>query len=48
MHLMTTWFVSVMMLLGLVLTLHHLGLDVTTSIGAALRSTEHALNHPLL
>ena len=47
MNTMTTWFVSVMVLLGLVVALHHLGLDVTASLGAAVRNTEHVLNRPL-
>ncbi len=48
MKLMTTWFVLVIVLLGLVLALHHVGVDVTGSLGGALRSTEHVLGHPVL
>ena len=47
MKLMTTWFVFVMVLLGLVLALHHVGVDVTANIGGALRSTAHVLGHPI-
>ncbi|HXY47743.1 MAG TPA: hypothetical protein VEK13_07620 [Thermoplasmata archaeon] len=48
MKTMTTWFVAVMMLLGLVLLLHQLGVDVAASISSGLRSIEHFLNQPLL
>ncbi len=47
MRLFMNWIISVMALFGLVLVLNHLGLDVTASIGAALRNTEHVLNRPL-
>jgi hypothetical protein len=47
MRLFVNWLVSVMALLGLVLVLNHLGLDITASVGAALRNTEHVLNRPL-
>jgi hypothetical protein len=43
-----SWFLSVLALLGLVLTLSHLGVDVTSAIGSALHSTEHFLARPLL
>jgi len=43
-----TWFVSVLAVLGLVLALHHLGVDVSAHLSATLRSTEHFLNQPLL
>ena len=43
-----SWFVSVMAMLGLVLALHHLGVDLTAAVASALRGTEHFLNQPLL
>ena len=43
-----SWFVSVLAVLGLVLALHHLGVDVGASVGAVLRDTEHLLGQPLL
>jgi hypothetical protein len=43
-----SWFVSVMAVLGLVLAMHQLGVDVTSSLVSALRGTEHFLNQPLL
>jgi len=42
-----SWFVSVMAVLGLVLAMHHLGVDLTTSVASALRGTEQFLNQPL-
>ncbi len=48
MKLMTNWFVFVMVLLGLVLALHHVGVDVTASLGGALRNTAHVLGHSIL
>ena len=48
MRAMESWFVSVLMILGLVLALHHLGVDVTASVGSTLRNLEHFLNQPLL
>jgi hypothetical protein len=43
-----SWFVSVVLVLGLVLAMHHLGVDVTSALSSALRGTEHLLNQPLL
>jgi hypothetical protein len=43
-----SWFVSVMLTLGLVLAMHHLGVDLTSALSSALRETEHFLNLPLL
>jgi hypothetical protein len=43
-----SWFVSVMLTLGLVLAMHHLGVDLTSALSSALRGTEHFLNQPLL
>ncbi len=48
MRAMEGWTVSVLMILGLVIALHQLGLDVTSSLGPALRSIAHLLNQPLL
>ncbi|MGD0250481.1 MAG: hypothetical protein ABSB97_06315 [Thermoplasmata archaeon] len=48
MSALMAWFVSVIALLGLVLALHHLGIDVTATLGSTLRSTEHWLGQPLL
>ncbi len=42
-----SWFVSVLGVLGLVLALHHLGVDLTATLGTTLRSTEHLLGQPL-
>ncbi|HLM70381.1 MAG TPA: hypothetical protein VK423_03250 [Thermoplasmata archaeon] len=44
----TSWALSLLGVLGLVLALHHLGLDVTASLGSMLRGTEHFLAQPLL
>jgi hypothetical protein len=43
-----SWFVSVVAILGLVLAMHHLGVDLSASLGSVLRGTEHFLNQPLL
>jgi hypothetical protein len=43
-----SWFVSVVAVLGLVLALHHLGVDVSAHVGAAVRGAEHLLGQPLL
>jgi hypothetical protein len=43
----TSWALSVLGVLGLVLALHHLGVDVTAALGSALRGTEHILGQPL-
>jgi hypothetical protein len=42
-----SWFVSVMAVLGLVLAMHHLGVDVTSALSSALHGTEHFLNQPI-
>lgn len=44
----SSWTLSVLGVLGLVLALHHLGVDVTADLGAVLRGTEHFLGQPLL
>ncbi len=44
----TGWFFTVVAVLGLVLALHHLGLDVIASVGTALHDLEHFLGQPLL
>ena len=43
-----SWFVSVLAVLGLVLAMHHLGVDVTSTVGTMLRGAEHLLGRPLL
>ncbi len=43
----TSWIVSVVLILGLVLAVHHLGFDVSATLGSTLRSTEHFLGQPL-
>jgi hypothetical protein len=47
MTVVTNWAIAILGILCLVLALHHLGLDVTASLGAALRGTEHFLAQPL-
>jgi hypothetical protein len=42
------WFVSVVAVLGLVLALHHLGVDVTSNVGAVVHDAELLLGQPLL
>ena len=42
------WFVSVLMLLGLVIFLNHLGVDVPSMIGTFVHSTERLLDRPLV
>jgi hypothetical protein len=42
------WFVSVVSVLGLVLTLHQLGVDVSANLGMAVHGAEHILGQPLL
>ena len=43
-----SWMVSVVAVLGLVLALHHLGIDVSATLGTALRGAEHILGQPLV
>jgi hypothetical protein len=43
----SNWALAILGILCLVLALHHLGLDVTANLGAALRGTEHILAQPL-
>ena len=42
-----SWFVSVIAVLGLVIMLHHLGINLTADVGPTLRSTVHLLAQPL-
>ena len=42
-----SWFVALVGVLGLVVALHHLGVDLSATLGTALRSTEHFLGQPL-
>ncbi|MGA8710104.1 MAG: hypothetical protein ACLP8Y_04620 [Thermoplasmata archaeon] len=44
---LTSWTLSVLGVLGLVLVLHHLGVDVTADLGSLLRGTEQFLGQPL-
>jgi len=43
----TSWALSILGVLGLVLFLNQLGLDVTADIGSMMRGTEHFLAQPL-
>jgi len=44
---MISWALSILGILLLVLFLHHLGVDITATIGSALRNTERFLAQPL-
>jgi hypothetical protein len=44
----TSWALSILGVLGLVLFLHQLGLDVSSDLGSMLRGTEHFLGQPIL
>ena len=48
MSAMTSWCVAVVAVLGLVLALHHLGVDVSTSVGAFMQGAVRLLGQPLL
>ena len=48
MSAMMAWFVSVIAVLGLVLACHGLGVNISATLGATLRNTEHWLGQPLL
>ena len=43
-----SWFVSVVVVLGLVLALHHLGVDISTHVGTVVHEAELFLGQPLL
>lgn len=43
-----SWFVTVVAVLGLVLALHHLGVNVGSNVGAVLHEAELLLGQPLL
>ena len=43
-----SWFASVVAVLGLVLALHHLGVDVSASVGTVVHDAELFLGQPLL
>jgi len=45
---LTSWTLSVLGVLALVLALHHLGVDITADLGSLLRGTEQFLGQPLL
>jgi len=42
------WFVSVAAVLGLVLGLHHVGVNVTAHVGAVVHEVEALLGQPIL
>jgi hypothetical protein len=44
----TSWFVTVLAALALVLVLNQLGVDVMVSIGSLLRGAIHILSQPLI
>jgi len=44
---MTSWAISLLGILCLVLFLNHIGLNVTADLGTMLRGTEHLLAQPL-
>jgi hypothetical protein len=44
---MKSWFLTVIGVLGLVLVLHHLGVDLTGTITGAVHSAEQILGRPL-
>jgi len=43
----SSWALSILGILCLVLFLHHLGVDVTADLGSLLRGTVHFLAQPL-
>lgn len=45
---LSSWALSVLGVLALVLALHHLGVDATAAVGSALRGIEHFLGQPIL
>ncbi|HYA71232.1 MAG TPA: hypothetical protein VEH28_07695 [Thermoplasmata archaeon] len=47
MTVITSWALSILGILLLVLFLNHLGLNVTADLGSMLRGTEHLLAQPL-
>ncbi len=47
MHALRAWSIAVVLLLGFVLTLHHLGVDVAGSLGAAFDGAVRMLGRPL-
>ncbi len=48
MHAIRSWSIAVLLLLGLVLTLNHLGVDVAVSLGAAFDGAIRWLGQPLV
>lgn len=44
---MMSWFLTVLGVLGLVIVLHHLGVDLTTTIGSAVHGIDQWLTRPL-
>ena len=47
MSAISSWALSILGLLGLVLFLNHLGMNVTADLGSLLRGTVHFLAQPL-
>ncbi|MGI0131310.1 MAG: hypothetical protein ACREDE_06350 [Thermoplasmata archaeon] len=45
---MMSWFLSVLAVLGLVVTLNHLGVDLMATVGSILHGTIHLLGRPLI
>lgn len=45
---MMSWFLSVLAVLGLVLTLNHLGVDVVSTIASVAHGTLQLLSRPLV
>ncbi|MFY9716372.1 MAG: hypothetical protein WAK40_00310 [Thermoplasmata archaeon] len=43
----SSWFVSILAVLGLVLALHGLGVNAGSTLGTVLRGTIHLLGEPL-
>jgi len=44
---LSSWTLSILGVLGLVLALNHLGVDLTAQIGASMRGMEQFLGQPL-
>jgi hypothetical protein len=48
MTVMMSWFLSVLAVLALVLTLNHLGVDIMATIGSVVHGTLQVLGRPLV
>ncbi len=42
------WFATIIAVLGLVMALHHLGVDIASAIGGVARNVEGFLNTPVV